>query len=67
MKGVPYTVRGLALECNFEFEAGEPASWDEPGWPDIYTLTDAWLNGVNVTAIIDPAIVQELEERARWP
>jgi hypothetical protein len=41
--------------------------WDEPGWPDIYTLTGAWLDGVNVTAIIDPAIVQELEERARWP
>ena len=24
-------------------------------------------SGVNVTAIIDPAVVQELEERARWP
>jgi hypothetical protein len=67
MKGVPYVVRGLTLECEFEFEAGEPATWDEPGWPDIYTLTGAWLGGVNVTAIIDPAIVQELEERARWP
>ena len=67
MKGVPYTVRGLTLECEFEFEAGEPTTWDDPGWPDIYTLVGAWLGGVNVTAIIDPAIVQELEERARWP
>jgi hypothetical protein len=67
MKGVPYTVRGLTLECEFEFEAGEPQTLDDPGWPDIYTLTGAWLDGVNVTAIIDPAIVQELEERARWP
>ena len=67
MKGTPYTVRGLTLECEFEFEAGEPSNIDEPGYPDIYTLTGAWLNGVNVTAIIDPAIVQELEERARWP
>jgi hypothetical protein len=67
MKGVPYTVRGLTLECEFEFEAGEPQTLDDPGWPDIYTLHFAWLNGVNVTAIIDPAVVQELEERARWP
>jgi hypothetical protein len=67
MSRVPYTVRGLTLECEFEFEAGEPQTLDDPGWPDIYTLTGAWLGGVNVTAIIDPAIVQELEERAKWP
>jgi len=67
MKGVPYTVRGLTLECEFEFEAGEPSNIDEPGYPDIYTLTGAWLNGVSVMPIIDPAIVQELEERARRP
>ena len=63
---VPYTARGLTLECEFELEPGEPSSWDEPGWPDIYTLTGAWVDGVNVMAIIDPALVHQLEERAGW-
>ena len=63
---VPYTARGLTLECEFELEPGEAATWDEPGWPDIYTLTGAWVDGVNVMAIIDPALVQQLEERAGW-
>ena len=64
---IPYTARGLTLDCVFELESGEPATWDEPGWPDIYTLTGAWVDGVNVMAIIDPALVQQLEERAAWP
>ena len=64
---IPYTARGHDLECEFEFEPGEPATFDDPGWPGIYTLTRAWLHGVDVTAIIDPALVQQLEERAGWP
>jgi hypothetical protein len=64
---IPYTARGLTLDCEFEFEAGEPSNIDEPGWPDIYTLTGAWVDGVNVMAIIDPALVHQLEERAGWP
>jgi hypothetical protein len=64
---LPYTARGLTLDCEFEFEAGEPSNIDEPGWPDIYTLTGAWVDGVNVMAIIDPALVHQLEERAGWP
>jgi hypothetical protein len=64
---VPYTARGLTLDCEFEFEAGEPSNIDEPGWPDIYTLTGAWVDGVNVMPIIDPALVHQLEERAGWP
>jgi hypothetical protein len=67
MNGVPYTVRGLTLECEFEFEAGEPQTLDDPGWPDIYTLTGAWLGNVDIVDVLDPAIVQELEERAQWP
>jgi hypothetical protein len=63
---VPYTARGLTLDCVFELEPGEPSSWDKPGWPDIYTLTGAWVDGVNVMAIIDPALVHQLEERAGW-
>jgi len=64
---VPYIARGLTLDCEFEMEPGEPATWDEPGWPDIYTLTGAWVQGVDVMPIIDPALVHQLEERAGWP
>ena len=64
MARLPYTIRGVTLECEFEFEPGEPQTWDDPGWPDIYTLTGAWLNGVDVTDILDPALIQQLEERA---
>lgn len=60
------TARGHEFECQFEVELGEPATCMEPGWPDIYTLTRASVQGVDVTGIIDPAIVQELEERAGW-
>jgi hypothetical protein len=31
MNGVPYTVRGLTLECEFEFEAGEPQTLGRTG------------------------------------
>jgi hypothetical protein len=40
---------------------------DDQGWPDMYTLVGAWLNEINIVDVLDPAIVQELEERARWP
>jgi len=63
---VPYTARGLTLDCVFELEPGEPDTIDAPGWPDIYTLTGAWVQGVDVMPIIDPALVHQLEERAGW-
>ena len=63
---VPYTARGLTLECQFELEPGEPNTIDEPGWPDVYHLISASVQGVDVTAIIDPALVHQLEERAGW-
>ena len=67
MGRVPYTIRDLTLECEFEFEAGEPRTWDEPGCPDQYTLTGAFLNGVDIVDILDPALIEQLEERAGWP
>ena len=67
MKGVPYTIRDITLECEFDYEPEEPQTWDEQGWPETYTLTGAWLNGVDIVELLDPAIVQQLEERARWP
>jgi hypothetical protein len=63
---VPYTARGLTLDCHFELEPGEPNTIDEPGWPDVYHLISASVQGVDVTAIIDPALVHQLEERAGW-
>ena len=59
------TVRGHEFECWFEFEPGEPATCMEPGWPDTYYLMSASTQGVNVTEILDPAIVHQLERLAR--
>ena len=59
------TARGHEFECVFEFEPGEPATCMEPSWPDAYYLSSAEIQGINVTEILDPAIVHELEQRAR--
>jgi hypothetical protein len=59
------TTRGHEFECAFEFEPGEPATCMEPGWPDVYHLISARVQGVDVTAILDPAIVHRLEQLAR--
>lgn len=59
-----YTIRGHELECEFEFEEGEPMTLTDPGYPDIYTLMSAKFNGVDITELLDPAIVHELEGKA---
>jgi hypothetical protein len=59
-----FTVRGREFACQFDYEQGEPQTWDEPGWPDIFTLIRVHLDGVDVTDLLDPAIVQELEDKA---
>jgi hypothetical protein len=66
MSRLPYPVRDLTLDCEFEFDAGSPQTWDEPGCPEQYTLTSAWLNGVEIIEILDPALIEQLEERAGW-
>ena len=60
------TLNNREFACAFEHEPGEPATCLEPGWPDIYTLTRVHLDGVDVTDLLSPAIVQQLEERAAW-
>jgi hypothetical protein len=60
------TAHGHEFDCEFEHEPAEPPTWDEPGWPAIYTLISAKYKGIEVIGILDPAIVQQLEERAEW-
>lgn len=60
-----YEVEGLTLKCDLWFEEGEPQTLDHPGWPDDYTVEKVFLGGVDVTKIIDPAIIHRIEERAR--
>jgi hypothetical protein len=66
MSRLPDPVRDLTLDCEFEFDAGSPQTWDEPGCPEQYTLMSAWLNGVEIIDILDPALIEQLEERAGW-
>ena len=55
------TAHGHEFECEFEHEAAEVGTWDEPGWPAMYTLISAKYKGLEVLPILDPAIVQALE------
>lgn len=64
---VPYTARGLTLDCVLSLNQASQAHGMRPGWPDVYHLISASVQGVDVTAIIDPALVHQLEERAGWP
>lgn len=59
-------IYGLTFECTFDFEPAEPETETDPGWPAMYTLTGAWLNGVDIGKLLDQKIVQELERRAAW-
>lgn len=60
------TIHDIELDCDFYREKGEPATQTDPGWPDIYMLTRAELNGVDILELLDQAVVQELERRAAW-
>jgi hypothetical protein len=61
------TICGLTLDCEFEHEPAEPAAFDDPGWPAIYTLTSAKLGGVDIAPVMSLLVIQELERRAAWP
>jgi hypothetical protein len=58
------TAHGHEFDCKFDYEPAEPATWDDQGWPAIYTLISAKYKGIEVLGILDPAIVQALEEKA---
>lgn len=57
-------LHGREFACEFDYEPGEPRTWEHPGWPDIYTLIRVHLDGVDVTDLLDPAIVHRLEQAA---
>tara|TARA_R110000822_G_scaffold292210_1_gene414195 strand:- start:266 stop:457 length:192 start_codon:yes stop_codon:yes gene_type:complete len=56
---------GHNFECKFNYEPAEPKTFDEPGWPAMYTLISAVYEGIEVLPILDPAIVHNLEEQRR--
>jgi hypothetical protein len=63
-EGYNMIAHGHEFECKFEHEPAEPATAIDQGWPAIYTLISAKYKGIEVIGILDPAIVQALEERA---
>ena len=54
---------GHNFECKFDYEPAEKPAWDEPGWTAMYTLISCVYEGIEVLPILDPAIVQSLEEQ----
>lgn len=62
MSSATYTLHGINIACRFDYAPGEPPEVDHPGWPDAYYLTHATVGGVDVFKLLDPAVVQHLEE-----
>ena len=62
MSTATHTIYGVDIVCRFDYEPGEPPEIDHPGWPDAYYLTHATIGGIDVLKILDPAVVQMLEE-----
>ena len=48
-----YTTLGdVALECEVYWEAAEPQTWSDPGYPAQATLESALVGGVNIIEIL---------------
>lgn len=57
-----YELNGVTLNCEIEFEKGEKATRDEPGWPDDATLWQATTeSGDDVTEILSDEQREEIE------
>lgn len=56
-----YTIENGTLMCYYDYSPAERQTYDEPGCPaeaDVYCIK---LNGVDITDIVDPALVKYIE------
>lgn len=57
-----YTLNGIGLECDIEFEAEDGDGWNEPREPATATLCKAWVRDVNIAKLLDEDQVAEIED-----
>lgn len=56
-----YTLNGIGLECDIEFEAADGDGWNEPREPATATLCKAWVRDVDVYELLDDEQREEIE------
>lgn len=56
-----YTLDGVRLECEIEWERGECETSCEPGYPDNAVLVSAKVDGVDISIILSDAQREEIE------
>lgn len=57
-----YTTLGdVPLECEIYWEAGEPQTWSDPGYPAQATLESALVGGANIIEILSDDQREQIE------
>ena len=57
-----YTTLGdVAIECEVYWEAAEPQTWSDPGYPAQATLESALVGGVNIIEILSDDQREQIE------
>ena len=51
---------GITFNVSFDFDKGEPATLDCPGWPDEITIHSVKIAGVEVIDILTKRVIDEL-------
>ena len=57
---------GVPLTCWFEYEAAEPQTYDEPGYPEMWTLMHVYLPGssIDLAPVLDSSLMEQIEQWA---
>jgi len=56
-----YRLCGVDLECEVEFEKGEPRTWDDPGEPDDAVLYTAMCGDQDISELLSDEQREEIE------
>ena len=59
-----YTTNDVELTCHLEYEAEEPSTPHEPGYPETVTLFSAYHRGENIYHLLCDSVVEEIENAA---
>jgi hypothetical protein len=59
-----YTVNDVELTCHLDYEAEQPSSFFEPGYPESVVLESAYHRGENIAHLLCDSVIQEIEDAA---
>ena len=67
IKHLYYAGSNIMLECELEYDPGEPANPDPesstcgPAWPPVAYLMSAKVHGLDILPVLDPQIIEQIE------